>query len=424
MKRILAVVLLLVLALRVAAAKDTAAEEAKLRTQVAAEVAKAAAACIAAGAKTESEKLVAEATALDPAAPGVADAKDKSEALDADAAGADAAAAKARAAARSAVAKLYDKLAALDHEAKDDARFDGYLMRALEWEPKPRAAGVVKKAKDGLDSPQPWTGARLLAKLRKADPEGTKAGKYDAIDIDLGKSNKLMLASADELLVAWVSLPKDWARGKKYPVLVGVEGAGCSFQGYFNASVAARGSRSVIVVTPVSLSNANVLDPKTFPMYPADVLTKFAAQGDRPAFDGPGVQAILDDLEARFGAEPRAFQTGFSGGGMFTYWRTFMHPDKVRGAAPCCGNFNPSLVNGAPEVKDGGPPVHIFTGEKDGYRDHVGSEPGIEAQSDNAQELMKKLGYTRIQRTMVQGAGHSALHAQVWEFVDEVLRAK
>lgn len=424
----LALVVVAALAAPSVAAKDTAAEEAKLRTQAAAEVAKAALACAAAGSKTDAARLVAEAEALDPAAPGVADAKEKAEALDADADGAAAAAAKALASARPVVAKVYDRLGALEHASADDARFTDYLVRAFAWEPKPRAAKLVKRGADALESDTPWVGARLLAKLRKADPDGTKSGRYDAAEIALGKSNKLMLGSADSPIVAWVSLPGDWAKGRKSGVAVAVDGAGSGFLGCFNGFVAARGSRSFIAVTPVTVTNTNAdnLNAGKYPMYDAKWLdvckTDLLA---RIAVEGPGVEAILADLAERFGGDEKAFHTGFSGGGIYTYWRLFQHPDRVRGAAPACGNFGGLGVDGAPGVKDGGPPVFLMTGEKDPHRDFTHgdrNQPGIEPQTNLAEEHLKRLGYTNVKRHMFPGVGHSSLHAEFWKFVDDVVK--
>ncbi|MCE9636232.1 MAG: hypothetical protein K8T90_11070 [Planctomycetes bacterium] len=429
MKRALALVAVALLVLP-AAAKDTAADEAKLKSQVAAEVVKAAAACAAAGAKTEGLALVAEAAALDPAAAGLDDAKSKAEGLDADADGAAAAATKARAAAKAKVAPLYDKLGDLDHAPADENRFLDYSIRAFQWDPKPRAPALMKKAKESLDSPQPWTGARIMAKLRKADPDGTKAGKYDAFEVDLAKSNKLMLGCADNPMVAWVSFPKDWSKTKKMPVAVGVEGAGCGFAGYFGGLVGSRGSRGVICVTPVTVTNTNAdnLNPKTYPMYdPAWLDVCKTDLMKRIEVEGPGMETILADLTERFGADDRAFHTGFSGGGIYTYWRLFQHPDKVRGAAPACGNFGGLGLQGAPGAKDGGPAVLLMTGEKDPHRDFTfgdKNQPGIEPQTNNAQENLTKLGYTNVKRFMFPGVGHSSLHSEFWKFVDEVLAGK
>lgn len=427
--RTLAAALVALLLCVPAAAKDTAAEEAKLRAQLAAELAKVASACVAAGARAEAVRVAGEAASLDAAAPGVAEAKEKAEALD-EAPGDAAAAQKALGAARANVAKLYDKLGALDHAPADAARFADYAVRAFVWEPKPRAARLLKRGADALQSDRPWEGARLLATLRKADPEGTKAGKYDAAEVQLGKDGKLLLGSADFPIVAWVSLPKDWARGRRYPVAVGCEGAGCSFQGYFGGLVSSRGSRPVIAVTPVTVTNTNAdnLNASKYPMYdPKWLETCRTDLLARIAVEGPGMEAILADLADRFGAEEKAFHTGFSGGGIYTYWRLFQHPDKVRGAAPACGNFGRLGLDGAPGAKDGGPPVFLMTGGNDPHRDFTfgdKNQPGIEPQTNDAEEHLKRLGYTRVKRHQFPGVGHSSLHAEFWKFVDDVLAGR
>jgi hypothetical protein len=82
-------------------------------------------------------------------------------------------------------------------------------------------------------------------------------------------------------------------------------------------------------------------------------------------------------------------------------------------------------AEGAPGAgAGGGPPVHILTGEKDEHREFTFGKkdsPGIEPQTDRAVEVLQGLGYANVRRTMVKGAGHSSLPAEVWKFVDEVV---
>ena len=138
-----------------------------------------------------------------------------------------------------------------------------------------------------------------------------------------------------------------------------------------------------------------------------------------------GLEAILAVLKARYGAGDKVAITGFSGGGNLCYSWTMRKPDRVLCSAPACANFQPGLAEGATAVTDGGPPVHILTGEKDEHRNDVfGAKPGIEGQADWAQESFGKLGFTHVKRTMLPGVGHSTCVAQVWAFVDEVLGAK
>ncbi|MCG3136031.1 MAG: hypothetical protein HMLKMBBP_03826 [Planctomycetes bacterium] len=404
-----------------ARAKDE--PDAKARAAVAAELAKFASLCAEVGAKSEGERAAAEAEALAADAPGLAEAKAKLDAVESDAADAAAALAKKRAPAAAAVAKAYDKLAP---EPKD-APSTEWFFRAVAWEPsKARTAKAAKLAADLVDGNKLDEGGRLWTRLQRADPEGRAAGRYDAQEQKWGKDGKLLLSSAKSPLVGWVSLPGGWAKGKSFPVLVAVDGAGANFLGCLRSFAGARGSRNVIVLSPCTLSNTNDLSAKTYPFYDAKVLTDHQPQPKRFEFDGPGVDALCDELRARFGGEEKTFHTGFSGGGMYTYWRLFQQPQKVRGAAPACANFLPTVTQGAPGAGDGGgPPVHILTGDKDPHREwihgKVGGEKGIEHQSDLAEAELKRLGYTNVRRTMLPGVGHSSLPDKVWDFVDEVL---
>ena len=140
------------------------------------------------------------------------------------------------------------------------------------------------------------------------------------------------------------------------------------------------------------------------------------------------MDAVLAEVTKRFGGEKKVFATGFSGGGNWCYGKLLRDPGGVRGAAPACANFSGMGSDGAPGAGEGGgPPVHILTGEKDEHREFTFGKkdsPGIEPQTDRAVEVLKGLGYANVRRTMVKGAGHSPLHAEVWKFVDEVMGTK
>jgi poly(3-hydroxybutyrate) depolymerase len=419
---------LLAAAAAFASAKETdAAAEAKLRADAAKGVAEYAAWCAAHGAKKDGAAAAAEAESLDAQAPKLAETKSALEALTEDAADAAAAVAKQRAAAAPKIAAVYEKLAALDHEAKDAGRFEGYLFSAVAWDPSATRIGKVRKAvEDAATGGHGEEAGRLLVRLKRIDAAGAASGKYDRVETELATKDVLLLSSDAHPLVGWLSLPKGWTRGKSYPVLVDVDGAGCNFLGSLRAFCGLRAARPVIVLAPVTFSNTNDLKPETYPCYAPSLVAEWDKKaGKRHEFDGPGVDALLDVIRKRFGGEEKVFLTGFSGGGQYTYWKLFHDPAHVRGAAPACGNFGGAGIEGAPGAgADGGPPVHLFTGEKDPYREHVNAEPGIDAQTDSAEENLKKLGYTHVERTQVKGAGHDAFPALVWKFVDEVMGAK
>jgi len=403
--------------------KDTsAAAEARLRADAAAELAALASACAQGGARTEGANALAEGKALDGAA--VAAAQKALDALTDDGADAANVAAAARKTAAPRIAKAYDKLSLLEHDAKADARFEGYLFAAIRWEStKGRLARAQKAVDDAARANRGEEAGRLLVRLVRADPEGAAAGRYDKLELDLATKDFCLLGSPANELVAWVSLPRDWAKGKTYPILVGVDGAGSNFLGYGRGSKGARASRPAILVCPCTLSNTNELKPESYPMYDPALLVEW--NGKRIEFDGKGVDGVLDVVRKRFGGEAKIFVTGFSGGGNYTYFKLLTDPSHVRGACPACANFSGMGAQDAPGAgEDGGPVVQLMTGANDPYREQVNGAPGIEAQTDAAQKTLEGLHYAHVTRVMIPGVGHDALHAKVWEFFDRVVGGK
>ncbi len=333
----------------------------------------------------------------------------------------DAAIKKARGIHAPKIAKILDKLAGTKHAAEDDERFVAYRLDAIRWDASKsrmkKAVGWVK-GQDDDDH-----GSLLMARARGV--AGEAGSVFDSLELDRAKKGLLLLGSPDHDLVGFVSLPKSWKKGKTYPVLVGVDGAGSNHKGYGVKSASARGSRDVIVLSPVTLSNTNALAKKTYPHYPQSVLDEWDKK--RLDFDGPGVDALLRVISARFGGEDKVFLTGFSGGGQYTYYKLLKDPEHVAGAAPACANFAGNGKQGAPGAgDDGGPPVLLLTGENDKHREFTHGDknsPGIEPQTDHAEKTLKGLGYTNFERRMVK-AGHSPLHNLVYEFIDEVLAGK
>jgi hypothetical protein len=278
------------------------------------------------------------------------------------------------------------------------------LVLGLSWDlSAPRLKRIVARVKDAGKG-DPDEAGRLLVALRRSDPTGAAAGDYDALESELARDGIVLLSSPGHPLVGYVSLPGGWKKGGRYPVLVAVDGAGSNFLGCARNFEKARGARDVIVLSPITLSNTNALEPQKYPHYAQSLLDEWTAK--RLAFDQPGVDALLTVLRERYGAEEQAFLTGFSGGGLYTYHQLLQHPDRVAGAAPACANFGGGGLEGAPGAgTGGGPPVHIFTGELDPHRDDVfGQKPGIEGQTDRIESELARLGYTHVRRTQVKGA--------------------
>ncbi|MDA1195000.1 MAG: alpha/beta hydrolase-fold protein [Planctomycetota bacterium] len=268
------------------------------------------------------------------------------------------------------------------------------------------------------------------AHAKYGDEAGALRETLTALELDPSKSrlqaiaapamkSPLLLRSPTHEAAAYVSLPSGWKPGKTYPVLVSVDGAGANFLGNANAFKGGRGSRAFITVAPHALSCTNAIEPAKFPAYSQALIDKW--NGNRVAFDVPGLLAMLDFLRAHFGAEEKVAITGFSGGGNLCYGFLLAHPERVLCAAPACANFQPGLAQGAQKPAEGGPPVHVMTGEKDPHRDltHGKTPPGIEQQTDWAMKAFEENGFTNVKRTMLPGVGHSNLVKEVWAFVDE-----
>ncbi len=407
-----------------AAAPDPRVEEGKQKAKVAAAFVEAGTWFRDHGRKTEAQRAVAEAKEADAKVTGLdalAQAVDAMEPKEGD----DPEATKRWQAVASDAAKAYEKAAAIDHEAKDDARFDGYLAKALELDPsKGRIAKTLAAAKQMAgNKARALSAGLLLSRLRDADKDADAGKKYDALEAEMAQSDVALVKAPSHPMVAWLSCPKGWTAKGDGKILVAVEGAGCNFLGACRGFAGGRGSRKFLVLTPVSLSNTNELKPETYPMYPPSLLAEW--NGNRVEFDMAGLEAILGVVKTRYGISDKIAITGFSGGGNLCYSWTMRKPDRVFASAPACANFQPGLAAEAQPVTDGGPPVHILTGASDEHRNDVfGQKPGIEGQADWAQESFTKLGFTHVKRTMLPGVGHSSCGAQVWAFVDEVLGAK
>ena len=323
------------------------------------------------------------------------------------------------------LAKAYEKLAAQAHEPADAARFEGYLFKTAELDPSKARFGKlfasVKQASGNKG--QAEVAGRMLVRLRDLDAEGAAEGRYDALEQELAGGDVAMIKSAQHPMVGWLALPSGWTKKGPWQVLVVVDGAGSGFLGAARGFRGARGARKALVLAPCTLSNTNELKPETYPYYDPELLKTW--NGKRVEFDIAGLSALLSVLVERYGAEERIAITGFSGGGNLCYSFTLRHPERVWCAAPACANFQPGLAGDAKPVETGGPPVHIMTGANDEHRDHVfGQKPGIEGQSDWAEEVFAKLKFTRVKRTLLAGVGHSSCPKEVWTFFDEVLAAR
>ena len=333
--------------------------------------------------KVEAEQAIQRARALAPDLKGLERAAEKAAALAGEGT-MDAATEKRLQKAAKGAAKGYERIAKVFDKERQDVRYPGSLMKAYRLAPTPARR-------------------KRLA--------------------DMATKDLLLLQAPGHPMAAYVSLPKGWKDGKTWPVLVCVDGAGSNFRGITRGFIGNRGDRDWIIVSPHALSCTSEVKLDKYPAYTKELVQTW--NDNRAEFDVAGLHAILDDLRTFFGASDKVAITGFSGGGNLCYGFLFHHPDRVLCAAPACANFNQGAHRGGPKPTDGGPPVHVMTGEKDPHRDktHGKFEPGIEDQTDWVMDAFQEQGFTQVKRTMLPGVGHSALAKEVWAFVDECVEA-
>jgi len=363
------------------------------------------------GLKTEADEALARARAAGPAHKDLGRLTADIEALEGDA-DPDPGLESRRQKAHKDAAKVYDRLGKID---------ESYLVQAVRLDPSKarlgKMAGLVKKLSGNRKNAV--KAGQLLVQIRELAPEG----KYDSLELELARKDVALIKHPDHAMVGFLSIPKGWKKGGRYPVLVTVDGAGSNFIASARKFAKTRGGRRFLVLAPCSFSNTNALEPKKYPFYAPELLTENSS--NRIAFDLGGLERLLEVLAERYGGKEKIGITGFSGGGNLCYGMTIRHPDRILFSAPACANFSGQGLRDAEPVADGGPPIHILTGANDQHRDYTFGKkdsPGIEPQTDNAVATLERLGFSNFRRTMLPGVGHSNCAAQVWKFGDEVVK--
>jgi predicted esterase len=325
------------------------------------------------------------------------------------------------------VAGYYDNLShsvAQESDAKVKERSDKYLVTALELAPSESRWSAVVSTVNSLVKAKKFDRAANMANraLVLKPPEKLVPEFRTALD-NAATNNVILKSTPSHHIKYYFSLPKDFKRvkDKKWPVLICIDGAGSNFNGIATGYTNKRGKLPYIVVAPCTFSNTNNIQgdmlTKYRQFYPDDIIE----EGKKEAFDWDeqGILAIINDLQTNYDAESRVYITGFSGGGIATYTMIFKHPDLLNGAAPACANF---VSRGYSGLKDQFPgdilnfPIHLITGEKDQHREFTFGKkdsPGIEPQTNEAEALLKELGYPNYKRTMVPGMEHSAAEDHV-----------
>jgi hypothetical protein len=313
-------------------------------------------------------------------------------------------------------ASLYVRLFYEKRQVADQPRFDGYLLRGLELDAKGAGPVVDGEAKDAY-SHKDWSRAiRLLAALEKEKSDPGRAKMLREVELRGAETSAILRKASSHEMQYYLSLPRGWNPGRKWPIGVGLEGAGCGWLGMLNSLMGVRGDKPFILVTPITFSNTNALDRNKYP-YPPSLLDEVEKSG-RLKFDEEGLLAVLEDLRKEFAGDEKVAITGFSGGGLLCWRMTFGHPDMLLASAPACANFyNAGEISKDPARET--LPIHAFQGDKDEY---LHNPPNLAIQWENAKKLLDENGFRNVKYDLVAGVGHSNFPKEVMDHWAAALR--
>ena len=213
----------------------------------------------------------------------------------------------------------------------------------------------------------------------------------------------------------YVTLPEGWTRGRKWPVLLTLEGSGRAYDRNHADFVAARGDRPYIVVTPQILSNRG--GNRDRGLYPPAVWAAVDRSGSA-AFDTAGVAAVLREVARNYGGEERVYLTGFSSGGHLGWALVLTRPEAFRAAAMVSPNFawrGVTKVSNAPERAT--LPLHVFMATREPYLKY------IEPQWRTISSVLAEHGFAPAPRTVVDDSHHVPRPELVLAFMDSVRAA-
>jgi poly(3-hydroxybutyrate) depolymerase len=326
------------------------------------------------------------------------------------------------------IAASYDRVVDAGASERDPGtveRLDRYRLLGLELDPGPRrwerilalgeaAAGERDQARAG----------RLAEGALGLEPSERFLARLHALADAPAIQGCVLLTAGKHPMRYYLSLPPGFerTRGKKWPVLVTLDGSGSLFEGAAKGWRDNRGKLGLIIVSPCTFANAgrvsgNEAQMKKYRQWYTDPVIAEASKQPLD-FDEAGILAVLADLERTHDAEGRAYLTGFSAGGRATYMMIRKHSGLLNAVAPVCavsghqgGGDPPSAL--APE--DRSLPVNIISGEKD-ERSVAGAEAAAAA--------LERAGYANVKRTTVAGMGHSPAMVQVIDTFRPYLEGK
>lgn len=182
-----------------------------------------------------------------------------------------------------------------------------------------------------------------------------------------------------------VYVPRDYAPGKKWPVILFLHGAG------------ERGNDG-LKQTQVGIGSALRMSSERFPALV--VMPQCAAGQFWTGTMAELALKALDQTVAEYNGDPdRLYLTGLSLGGFGSFLIAAQHPEKFAAVVPICGGVRGAdLKSVAEKLKD--IPMWIF---------HGGADPVVPpARSREIVEAIKAAGGAKVKYTEYPGVGHNS----------------
>jgi poly(3-hydroxybutyrate) depolymerase len=216
----------------------------------------------------------------------------------------------------------------------------------------------------------------------------------------------------------YLSLPREWTAGRKWPIVVVIESANRQFQETLGIFAKARGEMPFILVAPLVTTNGGASYRQAGTYRYSDAVWS-QIERDRCRFDTDGIAAVADDVRRLFGGEERYFLTGWEAGGHTVWSMIFQQPEALRAAAPAVTNYaGRCLESGfSTAVSRGDLPVTVF--QVASGRDMA---PGrfVYLQSQQAMKIAGEHGYRNVSEKLITDKAHSPLADEVLAYFESV----
>ena len=239
-----------------------------------------------------------------------------------------------------------------------------------------------------------------------------------------GSSELLLKTASNHPMQYFVSLPKEWDKSKKWPVVMILEAADKEYKVNAERFLKVRGNSPFILVAPYNTNNGNAgrRDEKIFP-YSKETWDYIDRIGDCQ-FNDDGIHQIILDVTKEYNGEEKIYLTGFEAG-THTLWSiVFNHPEYLKTAVSVAGNFRNRCIEPSKVSNDGSKkslPIHSIVGEADEYFSPSGK---FYNQWTDVKALAISSGFQNISETVIPKKGHVPMPEEVLAYITTLVDKK